>query len=58
MAEEPEVVKVVFPENLQRFKGRQDDYNDTKFSRKTHEVRAATDAEIDAALAGEVIDHG
>ena len=39
---EPEVTKVVFPENLERFKGNQDDYNNGRFSLKTHEVRPAT----------------
>lgn len=46
----PEVTKVVVPENLKYFKGRQDDYNESKFSRKTYEVVTATDADIDGIL--------
>ena len=53
---EPEVTKVVFPENLKRFKDNQDDYNNGRFSLKTHEVRPATAAEIDAAI--KEVDHG
>lgn len=56
MAEAPEVTKVVFPENLERFKGNQDDYNDGRFARKGAQLRAATGAEIDAAI--EEVDHG
>lgn len=57
MAEAPDVTKVVFPENLERFKGNQDDYNDARFARKGQALRAATAAEIDAAIGGEVA-HG
>lgn len=57
MAEAPEVTKVVFPENLERFKGNQDEYNDERFARKGQALRAATAAEIDAAIGGEVA-HG
>ena len=56
MAEAPDVTKVVFPENLERFKDNQDDYNDEKFARKGQALRAATGAEIDAAI--EEVDHG
>lgn len=57
MADAPDVTKVVFPENLERFKGNQDEYNTSRFSLKTHEVRPATAAEIDAAI-GEVTANG
>ena len=56
MADAPEVTKVVFPENLERFKGNQDSYNDGRFSLKTHEVRPATAAEVEAAI--KEVDHG
>lgn len=56
MADAPDVTKVVFPENLERFKGNQDDYNNGRFSLKTHEVRPATAEEIDAAI--KEVDHG
>lgn len=56
MADAPEVTKVVFPENLERFKDNQDDYNDGRFARKGAQLRAATGAEIDAAI--EEVAHG